>query len=338
MAFNLRRQLNCDDCQSPPSRDIDEITPDKSLHPPNPKPYHHHSSILIPFSYVLGASFLLVICIIIAKRRRPNLNSWRRNQPVIEEDQEDFIDENQGAVLIHPIWYINTVGLDQPVINSIANFKYKKDEGLVQGAGCSICLNEFQEDETLRLLPKCSHAFHMACIDMWLRSHKNCPLCRAPIVSDENITQARESEPELTHLGQREEIRVENLGNYDGAGTSNGLASEELAVQGLLPRNGEFQVLSDLADHRPKEEENLPPVRRSASMDASSASGVYLGGCSNIQSVRAKRVNSKRVAKSSSMRSFLQKGSVSLKRSSSSSGIFSMGRRYSRSHDSILPL
>ncbi|KAL6952752.1 RING-type E3 ubiquitin transferase [Sarracenia purpurea var. burkii] len=52
-----------------------------------------------------------------------------------------------------------------------------------QSTECSVCLNEFQEDETLRLLPKCNHAFHLPCIDTWLRSHTNCPMCRADIIS-----------------------------------------------------------------------------------------------------------------------------------------------------------
>ncbi|KAL8113191.1 hypothetical protein AgCh_020487 [Apium graveolens] len=67
------------------------------------------------------------------------------------------------------------------VIDSIAIIKYKIGEGLVEEADCTICLSEFRDDESLRLLPKCNHAFHIACIDTWLRSHKNCPFCRAPI-------------------------------------------------------------------------------------------------------------------------------------------------------------
>lgn len=54
---------------------------------------------------------------------------------------------------------------------------------MVDGTDCSVCLGEFREEESLRLLPKCSHAFHVQCIDTWLRSHSNCPLCRANIVS-----------------------------------------------------------------------------------------------------------------------------------------------------------
>ena len=45
---------------------------------------------------------------------------------------------------------------------------------------------EFQENEALRILSKCSNAFHINCIDVWLRSHANCPLCRANIMYLEN--------------------------------------------------------------------------------------------------------------------------------------------------------
>ena len=51
---------------------------------------------------------------------------------------------------------------------------------------CAVCLVEFQENEALRFLPKCIDAFHISCIDVWIRSHANCPLCRANIVYLEN--------------------------------------------------------------------------------------------------------------------------------------------------------
>ncbi|CAL9117510.1 unnamed protein product [Musa textilis] len=42
----------------------------------------------------------------------------------------------------------------------------------------------FEADDRLRLLPKCSHAFHVQCIDTWLLSHSTCPLCRRSLLSD----------------------------------------------------------------------------------------------------------------------------------------------------------
>ena len=49
----------------------------------------------------------------------------------------------------HPIWYINTVGLQQSIIYSITVCKYRKEEGLIYLMDCSVCLREFEEDEVL---------------------------------------------------------------------------------------------------------------------------------------------------------------------------------------------
>ncbi|KAK8945821.1 E3 ubiquitin-protein ligase [Platanthera guangdongensis] len=71
-------------------------------------------------------------------------------------------------------------GLEEALISQIAVCKYKRGDGL--DTECSVCLAEFREGESLRILPKCSHGFHIQCIDTWLISHSNCPLCRANIL------------------------------------------------------------------------------------------------------------------------------------------------------------
>ncbi|KAI8910121.1 hypothetical protein EDD86DRAFT_204578 [Gorgonomyces haynaldii] len=43
---------------------------------------------------------------------------------------------------------------------------------------CNICLQDYEDDEPLRIL-KCRHGFHQQCLDNWLVTSKNsCPLCR----------------------------------------------------------------------------------------------------------------------------------------------------------------
>lgn len=161
--------------------------------PPPPPPLsaaHHSSSIghispylIISFSFLAGVLVLVCYFVVIA-RSCPSWCSRRNNGPapsLSDGTDQEFLDEAQ---VDHPVWFITTVGLQQSIISSIAVCKYKKGEGLIEGTECSVCLNEFQEGETLRLLPKCSHAFHIPCIDTWLRSHTNCPLCRANIVTD----------------------------------------------------------------------------------------------------------------------------------------------------------
>lgn len=54
--------------------------------------------------------------------------------------------------------------------------EHKIGKGVLE---CAVCLTSFEDDDDLRLLPHCSHAFHPECIDPWLQSRATCPLCRA---------------------------------------------------------------------------------------------------------------------------------------------------------------
>ncbi|KAJ4909461.1 RING-H2 finger protein ATL11 [Raphanus sativus] len=76
-------------------------------------------------------------------------------------------------------------GIDESVIETFPTFRYSTVKMIMiskEALECSICLNEFEDDETLRLVPKCCHVFHPDCIDGWLHSHATCPLCRANLV------------------------------------------------------------------------------------------------------------------------------------------------------------
>lgn len=51
---------------------------------------------------------------------------------------------------------------------------------------CSICIDEFEEGERIRLLPRCKHGFHTECIVPWLTERQGCcPLCKTPVVRQE---------------------------------------------------------------------------------------------------------------------------------------------------------
>ncbi|XP_009787127.1 E3 ubiquitin-protein ligase Os04g0590900-like [Nicotiana tabacum] len=138
------------------------------------------SPLVIAIIGILASAFLLVSYYAIISKYCGNRNVTRRrenNQEDSELEDEDHDPSN------HEPWHVNPGGLDEALIKSITVFKYKKGGGLLtEGTDCSVCLSEFQDDESLRLLPKCSHAFHVMCIDTWLKSHSNCPLCRANII------------------------------------------------------------------------------------------------------------------------------------------------------------
>ncbi|KAJ0984649.1 hypothetical protein J5N97_003005 [Dioscorea zingiberensis] len=76
-------------------------------------------------------------------------------------------------------------GLDPEVLETFPTLVYSEVKGLKIGKGsleCAVCLSEFEDEETLRLLPKCSHVFHPDCIDAWLAAHVTCPVCRTNLV------------------------------------------------------------------------------------------------------------------------------------------------------------
>ncbi|XP_062168537.1 NEP1-interacting protein 1 [Alnus glutinosa] len=43
---------------------------------------------------------------------------------------------------------------------------------------CSICLQDFKDEDSVRELPNCGHLFHLDCIDEWLTRQGTCPMCR----------------------------------------------------------------------------------------------------------------------------------------------------------------
>ncbi|KAF2582809.1 hypothetical protein F2Q68_00001546 [Brassica cretica] len=49
------------------------------------------------------------------------------------------------------------------------------------GNECTVCLSVFGDGEEIRRLSACKHAFHVSCIETWLKDHPNCPICRADV-------------------------------------------------------------------------------------------------------------------------------------------------------------
>lgn len=107
---------------------------------------------------------------------------WRP-QPREAEDLLDNVSALQGQ--LQQLFHLHDSGVDQSFIDStLPVFHYKAIIGIKDPFDCAVCLCEFEPNDKLRLLPKCSHAFHMDCIDTWLLSHSTCPLCRASLLSD----------------------------------------------------------------------------------------------------------------------------------------------------------
>ncbi|KAK8588371.1 hypothetical protein V6N12_022817 [Hibiscus sabdariffa] len=198
-------------------------------------------------------------------------------------------------------------GLDESVIREIPTFQFKREGGERNVYGCVVCLNEFQEHDMLRVLPKCSHAFHLDCIDIWLQGNANCPLCRTSISGNSRYpmnhiiapnSSPQDSQPYGTDslIGGDEDFVVIELGEGEGDGDAllpyrqqerdNSRESQmRLQPRGQSPRKLEqkhgnlksrkqhrhhLSIMGDeCIDVRPKDD-NFPiqPIRRSFSLDS----------------------------------------------------------------------
>ncbi|KAG2699243.1 hypothetical protein I3760_07G184400 [Carya illinoinensis] len=99
-----------------------------------------------------------------------------------DPDDLESVTALQGQ--LQQLFHLHDAGVDQSYIDTLPVFHYKAIIGLKNPFDCAVCLCEFETEDKLRLLPKCSHAFHMECIDTWLLSHSTCPLCRATLLPD----------------------------------------------------------------------------------------------------------------------------------------------------------
>ncbi|XP_073148276.1 RING-H2 finger protein ATL16-like [Henckelia pumila] len=175
-----------------------------------------------------------------------------------------------------PVYPYYSRGIDEFLVQEIPAFLYiKNDQGNGCFLKCVVCLNEFQDNEMLRILPKCSHAFHLDCIDVWLQSNSNCPLCRATISCMNGCGPFEK----ILALSQEEFVVIEVVGT-DGdqetsdSSSSSSHSSRNLEQQQKMENLKKSRTFHEMGDHegidlREKYGEFcVPPMRRSLSMDS----------------------------------------------------------------------
>lgn len=92
---------------------------------------------------------------------------------------------------------------------------------------CSICLEDYELGERLRVLP-CMHMYHTKCIDPWLtRGKRNCPLCKRKIRT-RRVTR-RTSTDSDTSSGSSAVDTTPLLNNGGGGGGGGAIASNASA-------------------------------------------------------------------------------------------------------------
>lgn len=210
-------------------------------------------------------------------------------------------------------------GLDESVIREIPTFQFIRGEGGGDQSvyGCVVCLTEFQEQDVLKVLPNCNHAFHLDCIDIWLQSNANCPLCRSSISGNTHSafdhiiapsSSPQDSQLLSTNMGSDEDFVVIELGGEHGgllpqqerndsrgslAQSRNHYTTRKVEQQKQLghlkPRKcHHVSIIGDeCIDIRKKDDQfSIQPLRRSFSMDSANDRQVYLDVRAIIQQNR----------------------------------------------------
>ncbi|XP_062027481.1 RING-H2 finger protein ATL46-like isoform X1 [Rosa rugosa] len=130
--------------------------------------------VVVAVIFFIGGLVHLVLRFFIKRSSSPLFQSSNRHP-------ESSSSRNLRRQLQH-LFHLHDLGLDQAVIDSLPVFCCKDIVGSDEQFDCAICLCEFSEQDKLRLLPNCGHAFHMDCIDTWLLSNSTCPLCRGTLL------------------------------------------------------------------------------------------------------------------------------------------------------------
>uniref|UniRef100_A0A453JST3 RING-type E3 ubiquitin transferase n=1 Tax=Aegilops tauschii subsp. strangulata TaxID=200361 RepID=A0A453JST3_AEGTS len=139
---------------------------------------------------VVGAALLVVLYARLARRVvravRQRWRGWRRRRRLLMLPLGSPANDSFASFTTYDNFYhtFSPYGLDDAAIKSLPSAQFLKAEAARASAGardCAVCLLEFADGDELRALPLCAHAFHADCIDVWLRAHASCPLCRAAV-------------------------------------------------------------------------------------------------------------------------------------------------------------
>ncbi|KAL6847273.1 hypothetical protein ACP4OV_023126 [Aristida adscensionis] len=150
---------------------------------------------LIAMLAVVGAALMVVLYArLVSRVFRAARRRWRRRRRLLmlpgrgggAGSPSAAGDESFASFTTYDNYYHTFspyYGLDDAAIKSLPSAQFAGAAARGSGAAreCAVCLLEFADGDELRALPLCAHAFHADCIDVWLRAHASCPLCRAAV-------------------------------------------------------------------------------------------------------------------------------------------------------------
>lgn len=144
-----------------------------------------NSSMFLSRNIIIIIVIIFLICGLLHFLLRFLMNKMRLSSNFHHQSTR-FQESNDGDAVVYQrqlqqLFNLHDSGLDQSSIDALPVFIYEELVGLKEPLHCAVCLCEFTKKDNLRLLPICSHAFHIHCIDTWLLSNSTCPLCRGDL-------------------------------------------------------------------------------------------------------------------------------------------------------------
>ncbi|XP_022223027.1 E3 ubiquitin-protein ligase RNF13 [Drosophila obscura] len=164
-------------------------------------PFNINTQLILPFSILIGLCFLIMVIYMIYKCIREQRRLRRHRLP-------------------------------KSLLKKLPVLRYKKNNTNNKYDTCVICLDEFVEDDKLRVLP-CSHPYHTHCIDPWLTENRRvCPICKRKVFTKDlhrtrqpSLDSVTDTDDDTTPLLQQQP----SGGRQGGQGSTSSAASAAAA-------------------------------------------------------------------------------------------------------------
>ncbi|XP_062209113.1 RING-H2 finger protein ATL47-like [Phragmites australis] len=267
---------------------------DAPILPPDasPTPYTNSSSAF-PIAIVIGIGFMVTSLILVAYYLLV-VRCWLRGggpgSGLLHRSRREELVERVSAVFFTDYEAELPGGLDPDVVAALPVVKYRRARSASAALECAVCLAEFAPEERLKQLPSCSHAFHIDCIDTWLRHNVSCPLCRTvvtggplPLARDEHEASCRELQVGDRHIGAAARM---------GYGSSCRFPTKSGAAHELITRSFSMDCFAGGLGRKPQKEPGSSEAgpSRANNVAGGSSSVANTGGGTGETSGRFRRL------------------------------------------------